>query len=56
MLRIEIFYVIIMLTAALAQRVRALVPQAEGWALNLSRDRPQSLKQVVTALLLSTRQ
>ena len=44
------------LTAAVAQWVRAFAPQAEGWVLNPSRDRPKSYKQVVTAPLLNARQ
>ena len=36
------------LTAALAQRVWAFGSHAEGWVFEASRDRPKSLKQVVT--------
>ena len=31
-----------MKTAAVAQWVRALAPQAEGWVFNPSRDKPKS--------------
>ena len=37
--------------AAVAQWVRALALQAEDWCSNPSRDRPKSVKQVVTAPL-----
>ena len=46
---------IIKVAAAVAQWVRLFAPQAEVWASNPSRDRPMSLKQVVTAPLPNAR-
>ena len=43
------------IAAAVAQWVRAIALQAEGWCSNPSRDRPSSLKQVSTAPLTNAR-